>query len=74
VLRSEKEEVGPVNQVCPPRLNLSVALSKSLNSKGGKKKEIPPLIAEGRNVTLFHVHENFVKGILKRIGRGPTFS
>jgi hypothetical protein len=49
-----------------------VALSQTPHSKAGTKREIPPLIAKGRDVTLVYVHENFVKGILDRIGRRPT--
>jgi hypothetical protein len=29
-------------------------------------------LLRGRDVTLVYVHENFVEGILDRIGRGPT--
>jgi hypothetical protein len=31
---------------------------------GGTKRDIPPLIAKGRDVTLTYVHRNFVKEIL----------
>jgi hypothetical protein len=49
-----------------------VALSQTPYSKAETKREIPPLIAKGRDVTLVCVHENFVKGILDRIGRELT--